>query len=63
VADLMARCFTPRLINPSHALELMIAFQASHFCVVVQIDGERYVKHRFYSGAGDARLSGVLEFC
>jgi hypothetical protein len=25
--------------------------------------GERYVKHRFYSGAGDARLSGVAEFC
>ena len=24
---------------------------------------ERYVKHRFYSGAGAGRLPGVVEFC
>ena len=24
---------------------------------------ERYVKHRFYLGAGDGRLPGVVEFC
>ena len=24
---------------------------------------ERYVKHRFYSGVGDGRLSRAVEFC